>query len=65
MKLLLTADYEIQLATADGTIVHGGKAGDTITVPEDVAALFITAGVAEGVKSTERATKAKGETATK
>ena len=65
MKLILTADYEVHLATADGSVVYGGKTGETITVPADIAELFITAGVAEGVKSAERATKAKGETATK
>lgn len=65
MKLLLNADYEVQIVTAEGNAVYGGKAGETIIVPQDVAALFIEAGVAEGVKSSERATKNKGETATK
>jgi hypothetical protein len=61
VKILLTYDYSLQLATADGIKVYEGKAGDTLTLPEDIAALFISAGAGEAVK----VVKAKGETATK
>lgn len=65
MKILLTADYSLHVANADGAHIYGGAKGETIDVPADIAALFVEAGVAEGVKASERASKAKGETATK
>lgn len=65
MKILLTSDYSLQVGTADGITVYEGKAGETLTVPDDIAVMFFNAGAAEPVKATEKATKAKGETATK
>lgn len=64
MKITFTTDASLHIATADGPQSYDYKAGDTATVPDDIAALFINAGQAEPVK-TERAVKGKGETATK
>lgn len=64
MKITFTADAAIHLATADGPVVYDYKAGDTATVPADIAAMFISAGQAIPAAA-EKASKAKGETATK
>lgn len=64
MKISITADHAIQIAGADGLKEYAFKAGETVTVPDDIATLFIAAGAAEPAKA-ERATKGKGETATK
>lgn len=65
MNILLTSDYSLHVATADGAHVYEGKAGDTIKVPQDIAELIIAAGAGSAVKAAEKAVKAKGETATK
>lgn len=64
MKITFTADAFVQLATAEGVKEYRGVAGETLSVPEDIAAHFIGLGQAEPAKA-ERAVKAKGETATK
>ena len=64
MKLLFIADANIQTATADGMTTHAYTAGQTADVPADIAALFISQGVAEPAKA-EKAVKPKAETATK
>ena len=64
MKIIFTADAALHIAKADGPAVYEYKAGETATVPDDIATLFINAGQAEPAKA-ERAVKAKGETATK
>lgn len=65
MKITFTAEGNIQLATAEGVVTHFYEAGQTVDLPEDIAALFLGQGVAERAKTAEKATKAKGETATK
>ena len=65
MKILLTNDYSLHIGTAEGVVVYEGRAGETLTVPDDVAVLFFNAGAAEPVKTAEKAVKTKGETATK
>ncbi len=64
MKITFIAYGNIQLATADGLKTFEHQAGDTATLPEDIAAQFIASGVAQPAKA-ERTVKAKGETATK
>jgi hypothetical protein len=64
VKLKFTTDATLNLATGDGPVTYDFKAGETATVPADIAAMFISAGQAEPVAA-EKATKAKGETATK
>jgi hypothetical protein len=64
MKLIFIADASLHIAGADGFKAYDYKAGETATVPDDIAAMFIAAGHATPAKA-ERAVKAKGETATK
>lgn len=64
LRIKFTSYGNIQLATATGLETFEYQPGETAEVPNDVAALFIDAGVAAPV-TTERATKPKGETATK
>ena len=64
MKIVLTADTALHIANADGVAVYEGKAGDTLTVPADIAALIIGSGQATPAAA-EKASKAKGETNTK
>ena len=64
MKIVFITAASLQTATADELKTYEYNAGDTATVPDEIAALFIEAGQAEPAKA-ERAVKAKGETATK
>jgi hypothetical protein len=64
MKITFNSYGNYQIATADGPQSYEYQAGTTASVPEDVAAYFIGAGVAVPATA-ERATKSKGETATK
>lgn len=64
MKLTFRSYGNVQTATTDGIKVYEFEAGKTADVPDDVAALFLSAGVAEPAKA-ERAVKPKGETADK
>ena len=64
MKLKMTTDYVLHVATADGVAEYRGTNGETISLPDDIAAQFITAGVAAPIAA-ERATKPAGKTATK
>lgn len=64
MKIKFISDAVLNLATADGPVDYRHAAGEIATVPEDIAAIFIGQGIAEPIAA-ERATKSKGETATK
>lgn len=64
MKITFITDANLHLASAEGTKSYDFKAGETANVPADVAAYFINGGYAKAVGA-EKATKAKGETATK
>lgn len=64
MRIHFKSYGHVQLATAAGLKSYEHEAGSTVDVQDDVAALFINSGVAEPAKA-ERATKDKGETATK
>lgn len=64
MKITFRSYGHIQLATAEGVKSYEHQAGETVTLPEDVATQFINSGVAIPAVA-ERTTKAKGETATK
>lgn len=64
VKITFTTDAQLHLATGDGPIEYDFKAGETASVPADIAALFINAGQAQPAAA-EKATKAKGETSTK
>lgn len=58
MRLKFTQDAHIQIGTADGVVTHRHKAGETVDIAADLAALFLEQGVAEPVKA-EKATKTK------
>lgn len=64
MKITFRSYGNIQLASADGLKTYEHQAGETVTLPEDIATQFIASGVAIPAVA-ERATKSKGETATK
>lgn len=64
MRITFIIDAFVQLATGEGVKEYRGVAGETLSVPEDVASHFIELGQAEPAKA-ERAVKSKGETATK
>lgn len=64
MKITFKSYGNHSTATADGLRSYEFQAGETVSVPEDVAAYFIGAGIAVPATA-ERATKSKGETATK
>lgn len=64
MRITFTSYGNIQAATAEGLKTFEHEAGETVTLPEDIAALFIQHGVARPAAA-ERAVKAKAETATK
>lgn len=64
MKLQFKSYGNIQTATADGTKTYEYEANSIVDVPDEIAVLFINAGVAEQAKTT-RATKPAGEKATK
>lgn len=64
MRLKITSDSNIQVGNAEGVTAYELRAGDTVELPEDIAALALAQGVGEPVKA-DRATKAAGETATK
>lgn len=59
MRLKITQDVNIQIANADGMQVHAHRAGETVDVPDDVAALILAQGAAEPAPKVERATKPK------
>lgn len=56
MKIKFTAYGNIQTATADDITTYEYEAGATADVADDIAALFVSTGVAEPVK-TARASK--------
>ena len=64
MKITFTAYGNIQLAGENGLETYEFQAGDTATLRQDIATLFINQGIAKPVTS-DRATKSKGETADK
>lgn len=68
MRLRFTHDAHLQIGNAQGVVVYRHKKGETAEVAADVAALFLTQGVAEPVKaeSAEKVEKSvKAEKATK
>lgn len=64
MKITFVSDANLHLASAEGPTSYEFKAGDTASVPADIATYFINGGYAKPAGS-EKASKAKGETATK
>lgn len=64
MRLHFIAEGNIQTGNAEGVVTYACMAGQTVDVPEDVAVLFLNAGVAEPVKA-EKAAKPAAEKAVK
>lgn len=64
MKITFLSYCNIQVASADGLKTYEHQAGETVTVPTDLATYFLNAGIAQPAQ-TEKASKVKGETATK
>lgn len=64
MKVVFTQNACLQVGTADGVVSHDHRAGETVEVAADLAAIFISQGVAEPAKA-EKAVKPRGESTPK
>ena len=64
MRLTFSADAEIQTGNAEGIVVHRHRAGETVEVPDDVAAMFLEQGAAAPAKA-ERSVRPRGQRAVK
>ena len=64
MKITMLTAHEIEVGNADGIRTYNGSAGQTLDFPAEIAAMFLASGAARPADA-ERATRAKGEKATR
>lgn len=65
MRLTFTQDAIVQIGNAEGVTSHEHRSGETVDLPDDVAAIFLAQGSAIPAPKVERATKPAGKTASK